>query len=96
MQIEVHPAEPGDVGNQLHAAQRLEAQMPLLVAIQVDAALEILVRGEQEAARAAGRIERPELLDDPVRGVAHGARRVSREYSERCAPTSHLPYMCVC
>ena len=56
MQIEVHTAEPRDVGDELHAAQCLEAEMPLLIAIQVSAALEIFVGGEQEAARAARRV----------------------------------------
>jgi len=54
VQVEVHPAQAGDVGHQLRAAQGLEAQVALLVAVQLGVALDVFVRSEKEAARAAG------------------------------------------
>ena len=39
VQIEVHAAQPRDVGDELHTSQRVEAEMPLLIAIQIAAAL---------------------------------------------------------
>jgi len=41
-------------GDQLRAAQHLEAQVVLLVAVQLEVALHVLVRGQEEAGRAAG------------------------------------------
>ena len=54
VQDQVHPAQAGDVGNQLDSTQRLEAQVPLLVAVQLEVVLQVFVGGEQKAPRAAG------------------------------------------
>jgi hypothetical protein len=39
VEVEVHAAEAGDVGDQLDPAQRLEAQVALLVAVELEVAL---------------------------------------------------------
>ena len=75
---EVHAAEAGDVRDQFHAAQRLEAEVALLIAIELEVVLEVFVRGEEEAAGAAGGIGddlfrlRADAVDD---GVDEHARR---------------------
>ena len=70
VQVEVHPAQSGDVRDQLDGAQRVEAEVPLLIAVQVGVALDVIVRGQQKAAGAAGRVDhhlaraRPNAIDD--------------------------------
>ena len=57
VQEQVHRAQPRDAVHDLAAAQRLEAQVALLVAVEERVvAGDVVVRGEQEAAGAAGRV----------------------------------------
>ena len=56
VQVEVHGAEPRRAVDDLPAAQRVVAQALLLVAVERIVAGDVVVRGEQEAAGAAGGI----------------------------------------
>jgi hypothetical protein len=57
VQKQVHHAEAGDGVDDVDPSQGVEAEMPLLVRIEVGVvARDVLVRGEQEAAGAARRI----------------------------------------
>ena len=58
MQVQVHDAQPGRVGDQFPAVHELLAQVLLLVLVEVLAVVldDVVVGGQQEAARAAGRV----------------------------------------
>jgi len=51
---QVHGAQPGGVVDDLPAAERVIAQVVRLVGVEMDIAREVVVRGEEEPAGAAG------------------------------------------
>jgi hypothetical protein len=77
VQVEVHGAQPGGAVDDLPAAEGVKAQEALLVAVEPVGVGDIFVRGQEEAARAAGRVT-DGLHGSRAGDLHHGADQLAR------------------